>query len=327
MTLESERSVNSTHTNDTARGERLTRRPLSTRLSGFVQALAVAAVLALVALVGLDLRMRQGWRFVRGPEYQAAFGEVTGLAEGAKVRYAGLDVGRVRRVTIDSTDARRVVVTFRVRDGTPITLGTRATIVGVGSTPPSFLNLRPGTALGAPLPAGSRIASDEGLTLQATLERVALVLDRTDALLVAAQPLTDGAFFTSLGRTTARLDSMATTASRGMHRWGPRLAATAAHTEQLLARTDRLLAVLDSARPALAAAPGEMTAMLKESRALLSDVRAGVTERGGLRQVMRDLAAATDDLARLSARLERNPVSVLQARRPGRKEAGPTLHN
>jgi hypothetical protein len=70
-----------------------------------------------------------------------------------------------------------------------------------------------------------------------------------------------------------------------------------------------------------------MLTALQETRALLTDVRAGVSERGGLQAMMRDLTLASDNLARLSTRLERNPVSVLQRRRPDRKTVGPGVQD
>ncbi|HUQ82670.1 MAG TPA: MlaD family protein [Gemmatimonadaceae bacterium] len=62
-------------------------------------AVAVALAALVIALVPV-IRYRYGWMFVNGLEYHAAFAEVSGLGEGAEVRYAGLAVGRVRRVSI-----------------------------------------------------------------------------------------------------------------------------------------------------------------------------------------------------------------------------------
>ena len=275
----------------------------------------------------LMLRYRYGWMFIGGPEYRASFPEVTGLVQGDLVRYAGLGVGRVRRVEIDPADPRLVLVTFRVRDDTPVLTSTRAVVVSAGGRPASFVNLRPGDPNAARATPGSRLRVEEGPTLQQTLERVAAVLDRTDTLLAAAHPLVTSDFFPRLARTTANVDTLIGVAARGVDRWGPRLEATVRRAEQVLERTDRVLAVLDSARPALAQAPGEMVAALQETRALLAGVRTGVAEGGGLQTMMRDLTLASDNLARLSTRPESNPVSVLQRRRPAKKIAGPAIHD
>jgi len=301
------------------------RRPL---LGGALATLA----LALVALGWFALRYRYGWLLVRGPEYEAAFTEISGLGEGAEVRYAGLAVGRVRRVAIDPADPRQLLVTLRVREGTPVRASTRAAVVAAGGRPASYVNLHPGAPEAPALAAGARLTSEQGPTIEDVLTRMTVLLDRSDTLLAAAAPLADGRVFAGLARTIARVDTLATAASRSADRWGPHLARAARRTDDVLARTDRLLtrtdrvvAALDSARPALARAPGAAVAALDESRALLADVRAGVGEGGGVRALMRDLTDASDHMARLAERLEREPLSALQRRRDPPKPAGPAL--
>jgi phospholipid/cholesterol/gamma-HCH transport system substrate-binding protein len=300
-----------------ARSTRGQRHPVATTVGVAALVLAVAAI----------IHYRYGWLFVNGPQYQAAFEEVSGLGEGAEVRYAGLAVGRVRRVSIDPADNRHVLVTFRVHKGTPVRTDTRVAAVSAGSRPASYVNLHP-TSTRAPLaPWGTRLETQEGPTVENVLERVTLVLDRTDTLLAAAAPLAHSAFFADFGRVIARVDTLATAASRNADRWGPRLERVVQHTDQLLERTDRIVATLDSARPAIGQAPAEMLATLQESRVLLTELRNGVDQGGGLQAMMQNLATASDDLARLSARLERNPLSALQRRAPARKTTGPAIHD
>ncbi len=291
-----------------------------------------ALLLAAAALATYLVRARYGWLLVGGPEYQAAFADVSGLGEGAQVRYAGMAVGRVRRVAIDPADPRRVLVTLRVEEGTPVRASTRAAVVAAGGRPASYVNLRPGDPAAPAVAAGARIASEQGPTLEDVLTRVTVLLDRADTLVAAAAPLADPRVFAGLARTVARVDTLVDAAARSADRWGPALERAAgrtdqvlARTERLLARTDRVLAVLDSARPALARAPGEAVAVLEESRALLADVRAGVGGGGGVRELVRDLTAAAENMARFTERLEREPLSVLQRRGNPPKPSGPAL--
>jgi phospholipid/cholesterol/gamma-HCH transport system substrate-binding protein len=316
--------VNSEHDSSGEREAGLRVRPARGLRHPVATAVGIAAlVLGLAAIV----HYRYGWLFVNGPQYQAAFTEISGLGQGAEVRYAGLAVGRVRRVSIDPTDDRRVLVTFRVRNGTPVRTDTRVSAISAGSRPASYLNLHP-TSTRAPMAAwGTRLETQEGPTIENVLARVTLVLDRTDTLLAAAAPLAHSTFFADFGRVIARVDTLATAASRSADRWGPRLERVVQHTDQLLERTDRIVATLDSARPALGQAPAEMVATLQESRILLTELRNGVDQGGGLQAMMQNLAAASDDLARLTARLERNPLSALQRRALARKTTGPALHD
>jgi ABC-type transporter Mla subunit MlaD len=124
------------------------------------------------------------------------------------------------------------------------------------------------------------------------------VLDRTDTLLADAAPLAHTTFLADFGRVIARVDTLATAASRSADRWGPQLERVVQHTDQLLERTDRVVATLDSVRPAIGQTPAEMVATLQESRALLTELRTGVDQGGGLQVMMQ---AATDNMARLSA--------------------------
>jgi ABC-type transporter Mla subunit MlaD len=202
---------------------------------------------------------------------------------------------------------------------------TRVAVVAAGGRPTSYLNLHPTSTRTAMAEPGTRLGVAAGPTVEDLLERMTAVLDRTDTLLAAAAPLAHSTFFADFGRTIARVDTLATSASRSADRWGPQLERAIHHTDEVLARTNRVVATLDSARPALGRAPAEMVATLEESRTLLTDIRRGVDEGGGLQAVMRDLAAASDNMARLTERLERDPLSALQRHAVARKTAGPSL--
>ena len=72
--------------------------------------------LVLVAIVAFA---RYPSLFHRGSEYRAAFRNVAGLNLGDEVRYGGLIVGSVTRLTLDPVDPTRIEVTFRVRPCAP----------------------------------------------------------------------------------------------------------------------------------------------------------------------------------------------------------------
>jgi hypothetical protein len=93
----------------------------------------------------------------------------------------------------------------------------------------------------------------------------------------------------------------------------------------MMARTDRVLATLDSSRADLAAMPHEAVATLHDSQTLLHEVTTGLQEGSGLEEMLRNLSIASDHLARLSARLDRNPLSVITPARLPPKAAGPSV--
>lgn len=86
------------------------------RLSVFLLATGLATFL-LVAVIG-------NFTFAPTHEYSAEFSDVTGVAKGDDVRIAGVKVGSVQ--DIDFADRDTALVTFTVRQSTPLTDDTRA---------------------------------------------------------------------------------------------------------------------------------------------------------------------------------------------------------
>lgn len=95
-------------------------------------------------------------------------GSVSGLDRGSPVRYLGVDVGRVRRLSIDRHDASRIVVVAEIDREAPISSATRASLGLQGVTGLLFINLKevPNVNKAVPLAMGERypviesIASD-----------------------------------------------------------------------------------------------------------------------------------------------------------------------
>lgn len=64
--------------------------------------------------------------FEKSREYKAIFSDVTGVVKGDDIRIAGVKVGSVKKVEI--VDRTRARVTFTVREATPVTQSSTATI-------------------------------------------------------------------------------------------------------------------------------------------------------------------------------------------------------
>jgi phospholipid/cholesterol/gamma-HCH transport system substrate-binding protein len=92
-------------------------------------------------------------------------GSVSGLDRGSPVRYLGVDVGRVRRLSIDRRDASRIVVVAEIDREAPITSATRASLGLQGVTGLLFINLKevPGVNKAVPLATGERYPVIESL--------------------------------------------------------------------------------------------------------------------------------------------------------------------
>jgi phospholipid/cholesterol/gamma-HCH transport system substrate-binding protein len=92
-------------------------------------------------------------------------GSVSGLDKGSPVRYLGVDVGRVRRMSIDLEQPTRVRVLADIEDSAPITAATRASLTMQGVTGLLFVNLKqiPGADASAPPPQGKQYPMIESM--------------------------------------------------------------------------------------------------------------------------------------------------------------------
>jgi phospholipid/cholesterol/gamma-HCH transport system substrate-binding protein len=76
--------------------------------------------------------------------YDINFEGVEGLAEGSIVTYSGVPVGTVEDIVLpDAARPERIRVRIKVREDTPVLVGTTATIKGVGFTGVSQIQLDP----------------------------------------------------------------------------------------------------------------------------------------------------------------------------------------
>lgn len=118
-------------------------------------------------------------RFDRTQAYEAKFSNASGIRPGQFVRAAGVEVGKVDDIRLDS-DGHTIVVGFSVDESLPLDDGTRARIRYADLIGNRFLELEQGTvdATTRPLPPGGVIP----------LERTQPALD-LDALIGGFEPL------------------------------------------------------------------------------------------------------------------------------------------
>ena len=284
-----------------------------------------------VLLVSLVVFSRYPALFSEGTDYRAEFRSVAGLNRGAEVRYGGVLVGTVTSLDIDPDRPTSILVRFRVKDKTPVREDTRAAITQVGLLGEQYLNLEPGSPTAPPLPEGSTIASIDNLSFQDAMNRVARFLVQADTLFGGLERLAKSSPLERIDRTLTQFDQIITAAGAGSERVFVRLDDVGAKVSLLVARTELLLAGADSALrvvgPGLDATQREAIATLRETRAMVGLLRDALTQEGGVDGLMRNLSAASENLARLAERLERDPSSVLKHREPPRKIAGPTVRD
>lgn len=288
----------------------------------------------LLVLVALLVLARYPGIFRTGTEYRAVFKSVAGLNKGDQVRYGGLPVGSVTRMDIDPADPTRIIVAFRIKKNTPIRTDTKASITQVGLLGAPYLHLEPGSRTALPLAAGSTLPTVENPSFQDAMRRLAQFLDRTDTLLRGAERFARASPIERIDATLTRMDTLLAIATTGaqasfaqIDRTFSRVDSASVQLAQLMTRSERLIATLDTATrtagPQLAATQREAVASLREIHTMLADLREALSQEGGVDQMVRNLAAASDNIARLSERVERDPASILKQRALPNKPAGP----
>jgi phospholipid/cholesterol/gamma-HCH transport system substrate-binding protein len=140
--------------------------------AGLFVALMAALLLAMAAWLTRDSGPRE--------RYEIATREaVTGLAEQAPVRYRGVDVGKVTRIGFDPRQPGQVLVQLDVRQDTPVTTETYATLSFQGVTGLAFVQLDDSGQAGRPVQgdadAPPRIPLRPGLLSQLTDKGTAIL--------------------------------------------------------------------------------------------------------------------------------------------------------
>lgn len=155
-----------------------------------------AALLAIAVWLGQDRRHQE-----RLP-YLTYFNEsVAGLNERASVRYMGVPVGVVERITLDDQNEGRVRLELRIDPQVPIRTSAVATLQAQGITGLLFVEIEPGDGSGEPLITSNQspavIASKASRLLQITdalnetLQRFNQLADNLNALSIHLGKLTD----------------------------------------------------------------------------------------------------------------------------------------
>ena len=289
---------------------------------------AVGAFVLVVALVAaLFVYWYSGTRVHRTYQsYEIYFdGSVSGLEDGAAVRYLGVRVGRVVEMRIDPRDAGRVEVITAIDSTTPISPRTIAELNLQGVTGLLYIDLQQ-SARPAPSSVPSlqypviRAAPSQFDVFMAQLPRLSAaaggVVERLNRLLSdhniedVSQSLDNlsqassslpatvnnvNALLTQLRSATAELTATAKSARNVMNTAGP----------QIVSTVRRLDTVADN----LSQATDQLDQMIAENRAdVRSFTRASLPE---IESFVLEGRAAAKDIRQLSESLRRNPSQLL----------------
>ena len=293
--------------------------------------MAILVGIGTISFIALVLFARRPVFLDRQREYQTDFRNVAGLNVGDEVRYGGVRVGSVIALEIDSAPPSTIHIRFRVRRSTPVRADTRASITQLGLLGQPYLALEPGGGGGPTLAEGATIPSDDNLSVQDAMRRLAVSLDRADSVFASLDRLARANPLARLDTTLARADTLVRGATSGSERLLARLEDASRQLAALLTRSERLVGVIDTAvaeaRPGLSGTQREALETLRETRSLVVELRSALEQGGGVTQLVQNLNSASENFAKLSARLERDPTSLLQRRALPPKPSGPPIRD
>jgi phospholipid/cholesterol/gamma-HCH transport system substrate-binding protein len=254
-------------------------------------------------------------------------GSVSGLDRGSPVRFLGVDVGRVRRLAIDSSDATRVHVVVEVDKSAPISAATRASLGLQGVTGLLYVNLKDASDVdrSAPLLQGERYPVIESVEsdFDAFLASLPELMGRANTLLERLSRVVSDENLTGIAETIKGMhETMASMpqTSRDVQQLVVELRATVA---EINGASQSLRAMTDEARPNVTAALARMNdaassladaSMRIDRFTRRSEVQLGnFTEQGlfELERLVRETRSAAREFRDLSRSLQENPSQIL----------------
>ena len=261
-------------------------------------------------------------------EYDVIFKEaVTGLGTGGTVQYNGINVGEVRKLSLDPEDPRKVIARIRLAADTPVKIDTKAKLAFIGLTGVAQIQLSGGMPESPRLlPTPDRkvpviptqpsalqniaeAANDIVERLRTVLsdqniERISGTLDDVHQVTstIAAQKEDVAGLIRNLRDATAQLNITLGKAQGSLDTIDKQVVQ---NLPELMAKLDRTLATLESAA--------------KNANGVIADNREAVASfsQNGLAQVGPTLAELRElmrDLRRVTSRLDRNPGGYVTGR-------------
>jgi phospholipid/cholesterol/gamma-HCH transport system substrate-binding protein len=290
---------------------------------------AVGAFVLLIALLGglfvywySDTREHKVYR-----RFEIYFdGSISGLERGAAVRYLGVGVGRVMRLSIDPRDPGRVQVIVDIDSTTPISDRTLAELGLQGVTGLLYIDLQQIPADTQPPPT---VPGIDYPVIRSARSRVDLLLARLPDVLASAGEVVDRAArvlndrnITSISNAIGNLDKATADLPRTLREVSALVNQLHAATADLAAAAKGARQVLDASGPQVMAAAQrvreisehiahaseQIDQLIGDNRQeLRAFTREGLPE---LERLVRDGRAAAQEIRALSSSLRENPSQL-----------------
>jgi phospholipid/cholesterol/gamma-HCH transport system substrate-binding protein len=275
------------------------------------------------ALVAIVVVVFGGLRFWEGRDrYTILFdGTVYGLETGANVYLNGMRVGKVTDIDAAPDDLRKVQVTVKIKEGTPIHTDTRATMQFAGITGLKNIDLRDGSLTAPMLPPGGTIAQGE-TTLDKLEQQAHTLADQSVQLMTRATQIVDNLVAIT---DPKRLEPMNEIMAQAKLAAG-NLAASSATlklivSENRVALRQSIDAVGDVAKHTSALIDGQVGLLVTNAGDFVSELKGLVRDNGAiLRTSMFDLRQASRSFKELVREVRQRPSRLLFSSAPSERK-------
>jgi len=145
----------------------------------------VAVGLVLLAVMIINFRDKQ----YLGKQYfiYALFNYIGGVVEGAPVRYAGVDVGKVTKSEVFENDAglTKVKLTLAIKEGIAIKKDSQAGINSLGIIGEKYVEISPGTSAAGVISPKETLIGTDPVAIEAVMVNAQKALKRLEESLTA----------------------------------------------------------------------------------------------------------------------------------------------
>jgi phospholipid/cholesterol/gamma-HCH transport system substrate-binding protein len=261
--------------------------------------------------------------------YMAIINEsVAGLNVDAPVKFMGVDVGKVQKITLDPANPQEVQLLFAIEKGTPIREDTEAVLKTQGLTGIAYVELSGGSPDSPPLPTAApgryptiRTKPSLSARLENVLTSVLAKLDRTSANVDAMFDDDNRAAVKKILASTSIVMDTIALQDKEITRFISSAAKTADDTARAAPHIDPMLTRISKAADAVEIMAKEMNLASTDARKAFAEVSTGVHQFTGETlpesdRLLAELNVLLTSLRRLSEQTERNPSSLLRGRQP-----------
>jgi phospholipid/cholesterol/gamma-HCH transport system substrate-binding protein len=254
-------------------------------------------------------------------------GSVSGLERGGPVRYLGVDVGRVRRLILDTKNPSRVMVVVEIDEGAPISSATRASLGLQGVTGLLYVNLKeaPEVDRNLPLKHGEKYPIIESVAsdFDAFLASVPELMSRTNSILERVGRVFSDENLQGLSETIRSVRQASNSLPQTTKNVADLVKEMRATVAEIHGAAESLHAMTEDARPEIKTALTRMTTVADDlSRAadridtftLKSETQLGnFTEQGlfEIERLVRESRSAATEFRDLSRSLKENPSQLI----------------